>query len=191
MTASHMSDPFDGPPEDRAAWLGSYLDGELDPADAARVQAWLDNDPAVLREVERLRRLDDLLVTHYPDEPVPEGFAGQVLASVGISRSTEGAGRVIDMAWYRRPMVVAGLAGMAAALVLAIGAAFRTDPAPSPSTAPSSAVAVLETLPMEAFADAETFERIVDLHDDGVDADLLDAFDADLLTAFDAEIQGG
>jgi anti-sigma factor RsiW len=66
-------------PRERLELLSAYLDGEL-PADEAReVTAWLDRHPDALREVERQRRLWDLL-GRYPDEPVPAGFSRRVLA---------------------------------------------------------------------------------------------------------------
>jgi anti-sigma factor RsiW len=72
-------------PRERLELLSAYLDGEL-PADEAReVTAWLERHPEALREVERQRRLWDLL-GRYADEPVPAGFSQRVLAQVPADR---------------------------------------------------------------------------------------------------------
>ena len=92
----------------------AYLDGELPPEDALRVSTWLDRNPGALREVEHLRHAWDLL-DHYQDEPVPADFAARVFDAVGIDRQ-ERRGKVLRMAWYRRPLATA------AALLVAVGA---------------------------------------------------------------------
>src|SRR5688572_1210951 len=73
-------DPESLDPRERQELLSAYLDGEL-PADEAReVAAWLERHPDALREVERQRRLWDLL-GRYADEPVPAGFSRRVLGA--------------------------------------------------------------------------------------------------------------
>ncbi len=42
------------------AWLSAYVDGELEPADAARVEAWLAASAGARAEVARLRELNAL-----------------------------------------------------------------------------------------------------------------------------------
>ena len=68
-------------PRERLETLSAYLDGELSDEAARDVTAWLERHPEALREVEHQRRLWSLL-GRYPDEPVPEGFAQRVLATV-------------------------------------------------------------------------------------------------------------
>ncbi|GIW86248.1 MAG: hypothetical protein KatS3mg108_0572 [Isosphaeraceae bacterium] len=43
--------------------LVAYLDGELDPAERARVEAWLEREPAARREAVELQRVWELLDT--------------------------------------------------------------------------------------------------------------------------------
>jgi anti-sigma factor RsiW len=62
--------------------IGAYLDGELSPAEAAEVLAWLEAHPDALREVEEHRRVWSML-SAYEDEPVPAGFAERVLERAG------------------------------------------------------------------------------------------------------------
>lgn len=50
--------PFD--PRKDAPLLSAYVDGELDPRDAARVESHLAQNPDARREVESLRRLKSL-----------------------------------------------------------------------------------------------------------------------------------
>lgn len=111
----------------RRELLNAYLDGELSTSDALVVSEWLDSNPGALREVEHLRHIWDLLES-YEDEPVPEAFVSDVMDAVGVARpalsgeraSREGGadegGRVLSMAWYRRPLATA------AAVLIAIGA---------------------------------------------------------------------
>jgi anti-sigma factor RsiW len=42
------------------AWLSAYVDGELEPADVARVESWLAGSEEARREVTRLRDLNAL-----------------------------------------------------------------------------------------------------------------------------------
>ena len=161
--------------EERRELLNAYLDGELTPSQALVVSQWLDSNPGALREVEHLRHLWDLL-EQYGDEPVPETFASGVMDAVGIQREAQPeGGRVVQMAWYRRPMATA------AAVLLAVGVtAFvmrdrdpvTPSPTPSPDNEVSQSVAQLEALGVEdletleylhviADADDETFEALV------------------------------
>ena len=50
--------PFD--PQKEAHLLSAYVDGELEPGDVARIEAYLEENPAARREVEQLQRLKQL-----------------------------------------------------------------------------------------------------------------------------------
>ena len=81
---------------DDPAWrerLTAYLDGELSPAEAREVQAWLEAHPAALRALEEDRRVWSLLAA-YRDEGVPAGFSDRVLSNTGA--------RDVRNAWRRR-----------------------------------------------------------------------------------------
>lgn len=64
--------PFD--PRSEAPLLSAYVDGELDAAAAARVEAYLDSDPGARREVEQLRRLKNLTGALRLKEAPPEDW---------------------------------------------------------------------------------------------------------------------
>ena len=100
-------------PELQREVLSAYLDDELSPEAAKHVTAWLDENPDVLREVERDRRVWDLLDL-YEDEPVPKAFTPRVFQALGIERRDTGRGKVIAM---RLPALAA-----AAVLLVAFGA---------------------------------------------------------------------
>lgn len=163
--------------EERRELLNAYLDGEVSAEHALVVSQWLDANPGALREVEHLRHLWDLL-EHYEDEPVPEDFAAGVIRSVGIQRDDvrldEGrqeaapeGGRVIELAWYRRPMATA------AAVLLAIGATAlvmsRRDEAPA-VVEQTAAATELEALGVEDLESLELLDVIVDADDATFDA---------------------
>jgi anti-sigma factor RsiW len=153
--------------QERRELLNAYLDGELSAEEALPVSAWLDANPGALREVEHLRHLWDLL-EHYEDEPVPADFAPGVLEAVGIERPAAGRGRVVPMAWYRRPLATA------AAVLVAVGATVfvmsrepdGTPRAPAPS---ADVVAVLRGVPEEQLGELL------------LNADALLSLDADVL----------
>ncbi len=136
-------------PQARRELLVAYLDGELAAEPALAVSRWLDDNPGALREVEHLRHVWDLL-EHYEDEPIPEGFAERVFDAVGIEhsirRSGEREGKVLRLAWYRRPLATA------AAVLVAVGATVFIMRAPSATEGTSPAattdvVSVLEEVP--------------------------------------------
>jgi anti-sigma factor RsiW len=161
--------------EARAEWISAWLDGEVSETHARALRRFLDTDARALREVEHLRRVDDLL-EQYEVPVVPDAFAQSVLAAAGVERRTDGAGRVHSLDAARRPLFVAGLLATAAALMIAFGVALRSGPeAPGEdaATQPNDAVAVLETLPESFFEDADTFVKYTDLQDDAVEAELV------------------
>ena len=133
----------------RRELLVAYLDGELPAEEALRVSTWLDENPGALREVEHYRHTWDLL-EHYEDEPIPADFAERVFDAVGIKRMAREQmareGKVLQLAWYRRPLATA------AAVLIAVGATVfvmksgptATDPAATPTT---DVVSVLREVP--------------------------------------------
>lgn len=169
--------------EDRRELLVAYLDGELGAEEALVVSTWLDDNPGALREVEHYRHTWDLL-EHYEDEPVPADFAQRVFDAVGIEHGREKAGeregKVLRLAWYRRPLATA------AAVLVAVGATvfvMKSDPGGDPITATPTVdvVSVLEEVP-----DDQLSELLLN-------ADALLSVDAESLDAeFDAEtVLGG
>ncbi len=141
--------------EERRELLNAYLDGELSAEEALEVSTWLDGNPGALREVEHLRHLWDLL-EHYEDEPVSEDFAPGVMRAVGIERTERGGRRVVQMAWYRRPIATA------AAVLVAVGATVfvmnhQKDETVVPTTEvarqETDVVALLESIPADQLED--------------------------------------
>jgi anti-sigma factor RsiW len=150
--------------DERRELLNAYMDGELSAEDALRVSAWLDAHPDALREVEQLRHLWDLLEL-YEDEPVPEDFAAGVMDAVGIAPPERRAGKVVPMAWYRRPLATA------AAVLVAVGATVfvmsNLDRAPTRVDRPP-----VQTVDLDA-VDAEYLEHLdllVELDDETFEA---------------------
>jgi len=173
----------------RRELINAYLDGELSTEQALLVSRWLDSNPGALREVEHLRHLWDLL-ENYEDEPVPEEFAAGVMQAAGVVPAAgvkrvgaaAPAGRLLPMAWYRRPLATA------AAVLVAIGATafFMAGPAPETllleqgHTGETVASASrLEALGVEDLESLEFLDVIADADDDTFDALVADGLGAD------------
>lgn len=155
----------------RQACLSAYLDGELSAEAARAVTAWLDDHPDELRDVEHQRRVWDLLET-YADEPVSDHFADGVFEAVEIRRTDGAGGRVVSLAWYRRPLVAA-----AAGMVLALGASFAlwgrnagTPPTTPEVAAVRDAADALEAVPAELLLDDNALAFITALDDEHFEA---------------------
>jgi len=171
------------PSDERRALLVAYLDGELSAEDALGVSTWLDENPGALREVEHMRHTWDLL-EHYEDEPVPADFASRVFEAVGLRREAPAGGarnegRVLRMAWYRRPLATA------AAVLVAVGATvfvMRTGPdgGATASRTPIDVVSVLQDVPdvLQDVPDSELSELL--LNADALLSVDAEAFDEDL-----------
>lgn len=56
------------------AWLSAYVDGELDRAEGARVEAWLAASAVARQEVDRLRALKTLTASFALREPPAEAW---------------------------------------------------------------------------------------------------------------------
>ncbi len=162
--------------EARRELLVAYLDGELPAETALRVSTWLDDNPGALRELEHLRHTWDLL-EHYEDEPVPAEFAQRVFDAVGLAHP-EREGRVVRMAWYRRPLATAAavLVAVGATIFVMDGFGSQGTPAGEPEAATVDVVSVLQDVP------ADQLDELL-LNADvllSVDAEALDEdFDAD------------
>ena len=65
-----MNGTFD--PRKEAPLLSAYVDGELDPADVARIEAHLAGNADTRHEVEQLRRLKEVTGALRLKEPPPE-----------------------------------------------------------------------------------------------------------------------
>ena len=106
-----MSDPTrPGPSPER---LAAYLDGQLGAADAARVAAWLADNPAAAEEMEGQRRLLRIWQAAPPPEPGPAAWDAS-LSRVAARLPTD------PRPWrVHRPLwIVAGAAAAVFAAVL-------------------------------------------------------------------------
>lgn len=151
------------PTDRRQEVLSAYLDDALAPAAARHVTAWLDRHPDALREVEHLRRTWDLLEL-YPDEEPPADFVPGVLERLGL-----GERRRVS------PRVRFGLLAAAAALLLALGIAFRGD-RHDVSTVEQATAGVLDDVPADLLVDLDLLLSLTDEEFHGV---LLDGPDAE------------
>ncbi len=167
--------------------LSTYLDGEMDSAEARRFLAWLEAHPAALKDAEEARRVWALLST-YADEPVPEGFAERVFAKAGIASSARlgtaagPAPALRLLAGGRRRAFAA-----AAAVLVAVGgvALWRRSTTSEPE---SSVSAALEAVPAELL-ESENLASLAALSDEEFEA-LLSA-DPETLTAEASKNHGG
>lgn len=88
---SNDSPTTDGPAEDPfEAELVAFLDGELDPAAAGRVQARLDADPALRARAAELKRAFDMLDYLPKPEPSPT-FATRTLDKLPAAKPVSGS----------------------------------------------------------------------------------------------------
>ncbi len=108
-------------PRQDEALLSAYVDGELDPADAARVEAHLAADPAARREVDRLRRLKDLTGALRLKDAPPEAW--EDFWQSAYNRSERSLG------WLLLGLAVLVLAGWGATVLL--GALLGADDLPT------------------------------------------------------------
>lgn len=133
--------------------LSAYLDGELEDAEAASIEAALAGDSELRAELDRLKRVQRLLRTHGRAR-APEGFAARVIAA-----AEQEAPNVVALPWWRRPFgipVEGVLVAAAAALVLIValprgGPDLEADP-----TEASPAVLAPEAGPPGTPADAKS-----------------------------------
>lgn len=87
--------PDDGPPPDPAdAELVAYLDGELDPSAARRVEAKLSGDPTLRARAASLKKTFDLLDFLPKPEPSPT-FATRTLDKIPAVRAAVAASQVM------------------------------------------------------------------------------------------------
>lgn len=135
-----MSGTFD--PRKEAPLLSAYVDGELDPADVARIEAHLAEDPETRREVERLRRLKEVTGALRLKEPPPEawedfwqraynrserslgwllfGLAVLVLGGWGVTQLLRTLLGTDSLPFIVKGAVIGGVAGLALLLVSVI-----------------------------------------------------------------------
>lgn len=159
-------------PERRREVISAYLDSELSPVAARHMTTWLDAHPDVLRDVEHLRRVWDLLDL-YADEPVPEGFAARVFERVGSAAARPRRPRLLSL---RRAMLAA-----AAVLLVAFGVWFFAErPGDGEERSPGPDVAVLEDVPVEYLEEADFLLALSD-----------DMFQAYLLTDLEEPWEDG
>jgi ferric-dicitrate binding protein FerR (iron transport regulator) len=94
--------PFD--PRKEAPLLSAYVDGELDPDQAARIEAHLAENDQTRREVEKLRRLKDVTGALCLKEPPAEQWEAFWSSVYNRSERSLGwillcAGLVVTGAW--------------------------------------------------------------------------------------------
>src|SRR5689334_4940913 len=119
--------------EDLSAWL----DGELDPAAAAELEAELARDPALRAELDSLETVVRLLRDEGPSQ-APLGFHHRVMARV----EQENPPQTSWWAWLRRPFGLplegwALVLAAAVALLLVLPSRKGVEPAPPDDRSPA------------------------------------------------------
>jgi anti-sigma factor RsiW len=110
--------PFD--PRKEAPLLSAYVDGELEPGEAARIEAHLKTDEETRREVEKLRRLKALTGAMRLKEPPAEEW--EAFWQSVYNRTERSVGWIL---------LCAGLVGLGAwAVTVGLTALIRTDDVP-------------------------------------------------------------
>jgi anti-sigma-K factor RskA len=69
-----------GPAHSREEIAG-YVDGELSPAAQERLEAWIAQDPGILREIERQEKIKNLYASTRPSEPTEAAWQAAAFRS--------------------------------------------------------------------------------------------------------------
>lgn len=102
----------------REELLSAALDGELTEAERAEVEAMKRDDPEAARLAIALERLDE--AAHEDVPPVPPELRASIRERVGVEvRETRGEMVRREVPAWRRPRTLTGIAGVAAALLIA------------------------------------------------------------------------
>ena len=88
----------------RDAWLMGYLDGELSQDECARVEAWLEQDPAARAELDEQRRIRELFEEGYVESPAARKWAS---ALAGIESGLENAAVKRPRSWHLASWIAA------------------------------------------------------------------------------------
>ncbi len=151
-------------PDDTDDDLAAYLDGELDPTDAEKVEADLATDPAARKKASELKKSFALLDYLPTSEPSPN-FTNRTVTALQPALAASGSRPVptvpAPLPRKRWPEVLAWTALALAAASLGFAghhASRQTAPKP-PEELPLSDVAVIEALPLLAGADDLDFVR--------------------------------
>src|SRR6516225_9117324 len=95
--------------------IAGYVDAELSPTAQERLEAWIDEDPGIMREIERQEKIKDLYASTRAPEP------GEAAWQAAASRSRRRVIVRVDSV-PRRPVWTSRSAAMAAAAAVLIGA---------------------------------------------------------------------
>lgn len=137
--------------------IAAYVDGSLDPAEAATVAAALAQDESLRAYAEEVRQASRLLREAFEEpmrEPVSADLRATILGPSGLGptgspdREAAGPGRVVDLAQVRearRPWV--GMA-LAASIALVIGVSATSVMIPG-GPQPADQIAMVGTAPVE------------------------------------------
>ena len=136
-----MTGTFD--PRKEAPLLSAYVDGELDPADVARIEAHLAANADTRREVEQLRRLKEVTGALRLKEPPPEtweafwqstynrserslgwllfGLAVLVLGGWGVTHLLKALLGTDSLPFIVKGAVIGGMAGLGLLMISVVG----------------------------------------------------------------------
>jgi hypothetical protein len=115
--------------------LDLFVTQELTSAELARIEAHLESCAACRKALAKLLRLEDLLVAA-PVPPVPEGFAGRIVARARGQQSAaaqlKAAPGFEQSAWTRVRFTAGTAAALAAGLLLGLLMGYQTWRSGSP-----------------------------------------------------------
>lgn len=112
-----MTRNWHNPQRPTPAELAAWVEGELDAADAARVEAWLHEHPDDAADAEASSRLTSLFREYPPADPSPEAWK-LTLAHVAARAAVPGTGNNRRPRW--QALLLIGLAAAAAVLACVV-----------------------------------------------------------------------
>lgn len=117
--------------------LSAFIDGELSPADTARVREALKEDENLDARLKELEAPDQLIATAYgaiDNEPMPEGVLALLQEAPAKTKTGEGNVITFPGKWLRPPQQWAAPLAASVALAIGVGAGMQLASGPGQSS---------------------------------------------------------